>query len=98
MPEPEQAPRDDRRLLVLLQQRVSRAREDVQRGRALPPSPHRATEQQHRCERLAGALEAYAAAASSAGVPLPYQYRDEMRLYRSVYPGIARGTAGRAGG
>lgn len=97
MPAPERQPGDDRRLLVFLQQQVNIAREDVRRGRSLPPTPHRASEQQHRCERLAGALEAYAAAASSAGVPLPYQYRDEMRLYRAVYPGISRGNAGRTG-
>jgi hypothetical protein len=33
---------------------------------------------------LADALEAYADEASKGGVPLPYRYRDELRLYRSM--------------
>jgi hypothetical protein len=85
MPAPERQARDDR-LLVALQQRVNEARADVQQGRSLPPAPQRAVEQQRRYEQLAGALEAYADAASNAGVPLPYRYRDEMRLYRAMYP------------
>lgn len=87
MPAPQRQPRDDG-LLAVLQRQVTTARAHVQAGRAMAPNPQRAVEQQRRCERLAGALEAYAAAAVRAGVPLPYQYRDELRLYRSVYPGI----------
>jgi hypothetical protein len=40
-----------------------------------------------RCAALAEAMEAYAEAATDAGIPLPYRYRDEMRLYRSVASG-----------
>ena len=32
-------------------------------------------------------MEAYAEAATDAGIPLPYRYRDEMRLYRSMARG-----------
>jgi len=90
MPEqPERQPRDDRQL-VLLQRHITVARADVQLGRSLPPGSQRALEQGRRCERLTQALQAYADAASDAGVPLPYRYRDELRLYRSMYPGTAR--------
>jgi hypothetical protein len=87
---PPERPERDERLLVVLQLKVTSARADVQKGRSSPPSPYAASDQQRRCERLLGALEEYADAASTAGVPLPYRYRDEMRLYKSVYPGIGR--------
>lgn len=94
MPAPERPPRDPR-LLVVLQERVARARADVMRGRSSAASHHRAVEQQRLCRLLAGALEAYAAAASDCGVPLPYRYRDEMRLYRSMYPSLAGPSGGK---
>ena len=89
MSQPERRMRDDR-LLAMLQHRVSLARADVQLGRAMGPSPHRADEQRCRSQRLTDALQAYADAAAAAGVPLPYRYRDELRLYRSMYRGTAR--------
>jgi len=91
---PSDRPVRNDRLLVALQQEVDKARADVQKGRAQSPGPYGATDQQRRCEHLLGALEAYADAASSAGVPLPYRYRDEMRLYRAVYPGLTRRVGG----
>jgi hypothetical protein len=82
---PERRPRDER-LLELLRYRVAIARADVHLGRAMPPGPLRVTEQDHRCERLRDALQAYSDASSAAGVPLPYRYRDELRLYSAMYP------------
>ena len=75
--------RDDRLLLVLLSN-VQQARARVRRGRALPGSAVSREAQIVLCAELLGALEAYADAASTAGVPLPYRYRDEMSLYRSL--------------
>lgn len=80
----------DERWLVLLQYRVTIARADVRIGRAMAPSPLRAQEQTERCRRLRDALQDYADATSQAGFPLPYRYRDELRLYRAMFPATAR--------
>ena len=87
--QPERHP-SDQRILVLLHNRVTLARTEVQLGRTLPPSPHRMQDQNRRCHRLMDALQDYADATFDAGVPLPYRYRDELRLYRSMYAGVAR--------
>ena len=41
-------------------------------------------------QHLVGALEDFADAATAAGVPLPYRYRDEIRMYRAIYPQLPR--------
>lgn len=69
------------RLLVELLSNVTRARAEVRASRG---SPGNSTYQRQRFADLAGSLEAYAAAAAASGVRIPYRYRDEMRLYRSV--------------
>jgi hypothetical protein len=69
---------------------VNHARAGVLEGRNLGRGPLAREDQKRRCEQLLGALEAYAEAAAAAGVPLPYRYRDEIRLYRTIYPGIPR--------
>jgi hypothetical protein len=73
--------RNEARLADLLAQ-VNRARTSVQAERKL----RSASRDAHRicCGDLAAAMEAYADAATDAGIPLPYRYRDEMRLYRSL--------------
>jgi hypothetical protein len=35
-------------------------------------------------ERLAEAMQAYADAASESGIPLPYRYRDNLKLFRAL--------------
>jgi hypothetical protein len=77
-PEPRQ--RNDR-LLVHLLSNVNRARADVRASRGNPGS---SIYQRQRFAVLAGSLEAYAAEAAACGAPIPYRYRDEMRLYRSM--------------
>ncbi|QIG41691.1 hypothetical protein G5V58_01905 [Nocardioides anomalus] len=86
MPTPRRSGRDDA-LLAHLFTEVRRCREKVRSGR--DPNtlsvPHQ--EQASRCAALADAMEAYADAAAGSGVPLPYRYRDEMRLYRAMATG-----------
>jgi hypothetical protein len=75
--------RNDARLTELLSEvNRSRIRVRVQRGRSTTSTNRNELAQCY--EALADALEAYAAEASESGVPLPYRYRDEMRLYRSM--------------
>lgn len=81
MPAPRQ--RNDR-LLVHLLSNVNQARAGVRAGRSGTGIWNNRFDRQQRCADLAEALEAYAAAAADSGVPLPYRYRDEMRLYRSM--------------
>jgi hypothetical protein len=78
--------RDEARLAGLLSQ-VNRARTSVRAERHDPQTPAGRSEHRVRCAALAEAMEAYADAATDAGIPLPYRYRDEMRLYRSVATG-----------
>ncbi len=63
---------------------VNRARSAFRAGRALPVNSATRLEQAQRTAQLAKAMEAYADAAASAGVPLPYRYRDELRLYQAM--------------
>jgi len=67
---------------------VNRARTDVRADRNVArTTPVSRDEHRVRCAALATAMQAYADAATDAGVPLPYRYRDEMRLYRSLASG-----------
>jgi hypothetical protein len=76
--------RDDAHLAGLLS-KVNLARTDVRADRNVQrTTPTSRDAHRVRCAALAEAMEAYADAASDAGVPLPYRYRDEMRLYRSM--------------
>ena len=72
----------DEALLARLLSDVSLARARVRDGRKQRGSSR--VEQQQRCARLADAMEAYAQAAHDAGIPVPYRYRDELRLYRQL--------------
>jgi hypothetical protein len=83
--------------LVALMLNVNQARAHVAVGRAREAGSSMRDDQQHRNGLLLTALEAYAEAACSAGAPLPYRYRDEMRLLRSLYPGIVSGSGGAGG-
>lgn len=88
MPRPRER---DEALLVALLFDVNQARAEVRAGRSVTTSSSNRHDQQHRRGRLAEAMEAYADAAATSGVPLPYRYRDEMRLNRSM-AGKARDT------
>jgi hypothetical protein len=78
--------RDEAHLAALLS-KVILARRSVQAQRNVPRSPASRDEHRIRCAALAAAMEAYADAATDAGIPLSYRYRDEMRLYRAVASG-----------
>jgi len=71
-------------LLIKLLFNVNRARAEVRAGRSVPATSTNRHDQQQRRALLADAMEAYADAAATSGVPLPYRYRDEMRLNRSM--------------
>ena len=43
-------------------------------------------------------MQSYADAAASAGIPLPYRYRDELRLYRAMAADTLRDGRSRATG
>ena len=88
MPRPRER---DEALLIALLFDVNQARAEVRAGRRVPTNSTNRHDQQHRRGRLAEAMEAYADAAATSGVPLPYRYRDEMRLNRSM-AGKARDT------
>jgi len=89
-------PERNEALLIALIVQVHRARSAFRAGRALPANSTTRLEQAQRTAQLAQAMEAYADAAASVGVPLPYRYRDELRLYqamkRAPYDGSARFT------
>jgi hypothetical protein len=72
------------RLLVHLLSNVNQARAGVRAGRSSPGNSTSGNDRRQRRTDLLAALEAYAAAVAASGVPLPYRYRDEMRLYRSM--------------
>jgi hypothetical protein len=72
------------RLLVHLLSNVNLARAGVRADRSGRGNSTSGNDRLQRRAQLLEALEAYAAAAASSGVPLPYRYRDEMRLYRSI--------------
>jgi hypothetical protein len=72
--------RDEARLAGLLSE-VNQARTSLRAERNHPMTSVSRAEHRVRCAAFA---EALADAAAEAGVPLPYRYRDEMRLYRSM--------------
>jgi hypothetical protein len=80
---PQRRERDEALLIDLLVQ-VQRARSAFRAGRALPVNSTTRLDQAERTAQLAQAMEAYADAAASVGVPLPYRYRDELRLYQAM--------------
>jgi hypothetical protein len=63
---------------------VNRLRSKVRAGRELPADFEGRRERHEQRLGLAEAMEAYAEAATIGGVPLPYRYRDEMRLHRAM--------------
>jgi len=83
---PQRHGRDDPGLIALLDE-VKRCRVRVHEGRQDPSTAVNHHEQSRRCALLADAMEAYADAAAESGVPLPYRYRDEMRLYSAMARG-----------
>jgi len=83
MPTPRLRDRNEA-LLIKLLFNVNRARAEVRAGRSVPATSTNRHDQQQRRALLADAMEAYADAAATSGVPLPYRYRDEMRLNRSM--------------
>ena len=92
------APRRVRRndaLLTALLSEVKRARSAFRAGRAGPRSPTGWSDQAQRAAHLASAMESYADAAAATGVPLPYRYRDELRLYRAMTAPAGTGTTPR---
>jgi hypothetical protein len=76
-------PRDEAHLAMLLSQ-VNRARAELRATRHAPLTSTSQVEHQQCCASLADAMERYADAAANAGIPLPYRYRDELRLYRRM--------------
>jgi hypothetical protein len=87
----ERSPRDEK-LLVDLMAEINQARDEVRDGRSRLSGPMTGQEQTRRMQQLVSALEDFADAASAAGVPLPYRYRDEIRMYRAIYPQLPRFT------
>jgi hypothetical protein len=85
-PPPQRHERDEKLLVGLLYE-VNRCRDHVRAGRESRLTQVTRNEQSQRCVRLAEAMKAYADAAADSGVPLPYRYRDEMRLYRAMADG-----------
>jgi hypothetical protein len=83
MQAPQRRRRNDAMLIVLLSD-VTRARSAFRAGRLAPGAATSRPEQALRAARLASAMESYADAAVSTGVPLPYRYRDELRLYQAI--------------
>jgi hypothetical protein len=83
----------DEKLLTALLVEVSRARSELRAGRSQPMSSSTRFDQARRTARLADAMESYADAAATAGIPLPYRYRDELRLYRSMLDDHTNGTS-----
>ena len=81
---PPQRPARDEALLNSLLFDVNRARHAYRAGRGQPFTTTNRAEQAHRTALLAKAMQAYADAAATAGIPLPYRYRDELRLYKAV--------------
>jgi hypothetical protein len=77
------ARRDNARLGELLAE-VNRSRHRVRAQRGMPMTSTGRNELAQCYGALADAMEAYADEASGSGVPLPYRFRDEMRLCRSM--------------
>ena len=91
MAQSERSPRDER-LLVELMSEINQARDEVADGRSQLSGPMSGQEQTRRMQHLVGALEEFADAATTAGVPLPYRFRDEIRMYRAMSPQLPRST------
>lgn len=83
MDPPHRPARNEAPLIALLYD-VNRARYAYRAGRGKPVNPTNRSEQVDRAALLAKAMEAYADAAATAGIPLPYRYRDELRLYQAM--------------
>jgi hypothetical protein len=81
---PRSRPRRDEALLGRLLLEVNRLRSKVRAGRDLPADFEGRRERHELRLSLAEAMETYAEAATTGGVPLPYRYRDEMRLHRAM--------------
>jgi hypothetical protein len=80
---PQRAMRSEELLFALLSN-VRRARSAFRAGRTRTVSSTTRPVQAQFALELVVAMEAYADAASRAGVPLPYRYRDELRLFKAV--------------
>jgi len=80
---PSRMPDNELHLITLLDE-VNRARAAFRNQRDKPGSAGAGLEQQRLAVNLLDAMQAYADAASASGIPLPYRYRDEMRLYRTM--------------
>lgn len=78
------AHRRNEALLAELLSEVNRLRTGVRSRRSLALTTVGRHELAQSYDALANALEAYANEASESGVPLPYRFRDELRLYRSM--------------
>jgi hypothetical protein len=77
-------PQRNEALLMALLFEVNLARTAFRAGRGQSLGPTGRPEHAKRAADLASAMEKYADAAASAGVPLPYRYRDELRLYQAI--------------
>ena len=77
-------PRRDEALLGRLLSEVNRLRVRIRGQRGLPITSTTRAELARSYEELANALEAYADEATESGVPLPYRFRDELHVYRSM--------------
>ena len=79
---PSRIPNRELHLIKLLDE-VNRARMAFRTQRD-NPGGGAYLEQQRLAADLVEAMQAYADAASASGIPLPYRYRDELRLYRTM--------------
>ena len=75
--------RDEARLSALHHE-IGRRRAALLEQRALPDSSVQRARVAHGASALARAMERYADQASGAGIPLPYRYRDQVRLYDAL--------------
>jgi len=80
---PHNPTRDGARLSALLAE-VNRSRIRVRKQQGLPLNSSSRDELAQCYNALADALQAFADEASESGVPLPYRFRDEVRLCRSL--------------
>lgn len=75
--------RDDAKLFEMLWH-VNKARSEFRTGRANPGRNGSVVDLGRLAAQVAETMQAYADAASSSGIPLPYRFRDELRLYRAM--------------
>ena len=87
---PPQRPTRNEALLIALLYDVNRARQAYRAGRGEPLTAANRLEQVHRTAHLVEAMEAYADATATVGIPLPYRYRNELRLYKATLYGPYR--------